>query len=183
MLTFEEDTLSNAAIIVIDLQPLFTKNITDEQYKDRVNTCMQFMRSKLPPDRIIHLRADYSNSPMSCCTLRPTAQRPTDTIATDWAREEQSELVVTKNTVNGFHNTELEAYLHTHNVKTLFMIGMLTAACVHETAIGAMNRGFFPILIEECCIDKTPERQAAVFALYKDYLYQTISLSELLSSL
>jgi nicotinamidase-related amidase len=177
--TFLENAESTA-LIVVDLQPLFTRNITDNDYEGRVTACLTFMRSKIPPCRIVHLRANYSNSSMSVCQLRPEAQRPTDSVPTAWAKEEEGEVVVTKSTINGFHETNLDSYLSSQGVKTIYLIGMLTAACVHETAIGGMNRGYFPILIEECCIDKTPERQAAVFLLYKDYLYQTVSLDQLL---
>lgn len=47
------------------------------------------------------------------------------------------------------------------------------------TRLACVCRGFECILVEEACIDKTPERQAHVFALYKDYLYQTVSIDDL----
>lgn len=52
--------------------------------------------------------------------------------------------------------------------------------CLHHgISFDISYRGFECILIEEACIDKTPERQAQVFALFKDYLYQTITMDEL----
>ena len=88
-----------------------------------------------------------------------------------------------KTTIDGFHKTELENYLHLLGVDTIVCIGMLTCCCVHQTAIGGMLRGFVPIVVEDLCIDKNNEKHQATFYLYKDYMYQTCQFSDIVELL
>ena len=171
----------SSALLVIDLQPIYTNGITDLQYPDRVMEMLSFMRQTLPASHIVHIRANYVDSPMRSRSgdLNPTRPVPSDSAAAPWAVETSDEVVITKSTINGFHNTHLDTYLKEKGISRLYCMGMLTSACVHSTAVGGMNRGFECILIEEACIDKTPERQASVFSLYKDHLYQTVSVIDL----
>jgi nicotinamidase-related amidase len=131
-----------AALLVIDLQPAFTDTIKDADYAQRVAQTIAYMRARLPAPRIVHIRADYVNSPMRTRSgdLNPSRIPPNGGAAAKWAAEVESEPVFVKSTINGFHNTGLEEHLKAQSVTRLYCIGMLTAACVHSTAVGGMNR-------------------------------------------
>lgn len=133
---------ASSAVLVIDLQPVFTDAITDGDYSNRVGRTLRFFRDQLPPSRVVHIRANYSATPMRTrsADLHPGRPQPSDSIGTEWAAELPGEPVVTKTTINGFHNTELEQYLKAQGVTRIYCIGMLTAACVHSTAVAGMNR-------------------------------------------
>lgn len=111
--------------------------------------------------------------------LDPSKAIPSDITATLWAKEEPGEPVITKHTINGFHDTSLEQYLLNLGVDTILLCGLLTCCCVHETAIGGLVRGFRPVLIEDACVDKNDEKHAATIMLFKDYLYQTCQLEDI----
>ena len=108
--------------------------------------------------------------------LDPSKPIPSDITATSWAQEKDGEPVIMKPTINGFHDTKLEEYLVSLGVDTILLCGLLTCCCVHETAIGGLVRGFHPVLVEDACVDKNVEKQAATILLFKDYLYQTCQL-------
>ena len=170
----------SSALLVIDLQPIYTNGITDLQYPDRVMEMLSFMRQTLPASHIVHIRANYVDSPMRMRVDDIShRERPSDEVPAPWAVEMLEEPIFKKSTVDGFHSTHLDTYLKEKGISRLYCMGMLTSACVHSTAVGGMNRGFECILIEEACIDKTPEHQASVFSLYKDHLYQTVSVIDL----
>mmetsp|Transcript_2968 Transcript_2968/g.4496 ORF Transcript_2968/g.4496 Transcript_2968/m.4496 type:complete len:202 (-) Transcript_2968:200-805(-) len=176
-----------SALLVIDLQPAFTSSLSETSlftFKQNVSECLTLFRSSHPPPRIIHVRAVYTHTPMVTYSrvMKIHKPYPTDTAAVEWAQEMQGEMIITKDTINGFHNTQLADYLTACGVTHVYLMGMLTAACVHETAVGAMNRGFIPLLINEACIDKTPQRHQAVIDLYDKYLYQVISINQLRDS-
>jgi nicotinamidase-related amidase len=170
-----------AAFLFIDLQPLFTNLVPDQQFQDNIVKALAWARHAVPRERIVHIRANYEHSRSKPITsvLHPERPVPCDATAVSWASETRDEKVVVKTTIDGFQDTELESYLSALGVEYIVCMGLLTAACVHETAIGGMLRGLQAVVVEDCCIDKTPERQAAVFMLYKNYLYQTCSLEEL----
>lgn len=165
----------NSAFLVIDLQPVFTDTIRDESYQHTVKRNLDAARKLLCPDRIIHVRANYGNTPMLTRSriLHPDTIQPTDTTGTLWAAELEDEKVIEKTTVDAFYLTDLENYLRERNITSLFCCGMLTCCCVHETAIGGVLRGFRTVLVEDLCIDKTPEKHTATLMLYKDYMYET----------
>lgn len=175
------DINDTTALLVVDLQPVFTSNIQDTKYSLRVQRILHHMRSILPPSHIVHIRANYEGSVMCprSRVLRPDLPIPTDITGTEWAKELDNEPVIQKTTINGFHNTSLEQYLHSIRVRKVFLIGMLTAACIHSTAVGAMNRGFHASLIDEGCIDKTPQRHTQVIELFQDYLYEVICMNDI----
>jgi nicotinamidase-related amidase len=170
-----------AAFLFIDLQPLFTNLVPDQQFQDNIVKALAWARHAVPRERIVHIRANYEHSRSKPITsvLHPGRPVPCDATAVSWASETRDEKVVVKTTIDGFQDTELESYLSALGVEYIVCMCLLTAACVHETAIGGMLRGLQAVVVEDCCIDKTPERQAAVFMLYKNYLYQTCSLEEL----
>ncbi len=172
---------SKCAFLFIDLQPLFTDRFNGTEFVTLTEQALAFARSVTIADKIIHLRANYENSKMIAFSyiLNPTLPVPNDSTATSWAVETTNEIVITKKTINGFHDTNLEEYLHGQGVDTIICCGLLTCCCVHETAIGGLVRGFRPVLVEDACVDKNKEKHDATIALYKDYLYQTCKLSDL----
>ena len=171
----------SCAFLFIDLQPLFTDRFNNTEFQQQVERALEFARTTCPPERIVHLRADYVDSKMRPFTrvLNPSKPVPCDITATTWASEVSEEVVITKKTINGFHDTNLEEYLVSIGVDTIICCGLLTCCCVHETAIGGMVRGFHPILIEDACADRTEEKHDATIKLYKDYMYQTCKLQDL----
>mmetsp|Transcript_17795 Transcript_17795/g.29747 ORF Transcript_17795/g.29747 Transcript_17795/m.29747 type:complete len:190 (-) Transcript_17795:139-708(-) len=174
---------STCAILFIDLQPVFTDRFNDSPFKQQIESALAFARSVLPPERIVHLRANYVGSKMQPFSrvLNPSKPVPSDVTATPWAEEQPGELVMMKATINGFHETSLEEYLTGQGVDTIILCGLLTCCCVHETAVGGLVRGFSPVLVEDACVDKNEEKQAATIMLFKDYLYQTCQLEDLKS--
>ena len=173
------------ALVLVDLQPVFTDRFNGTLFEERVKQTIEYARAVLPAKRIIHLRANYVGSLMRPFSqvLNPSLPVPSDTAACSWSKELDEECVIIKSTINGFHETSLTEYLRGEGVETILLSGLLTCCCVHETAIGGLNRGFAPVIIEDACVDKTPEKHTSAISLYKDYLYQTCTLAELQSTM
>ena len=177
-------TIENVAFLFIDLQPVFTAKYDNTEFQTNIETALCYARKRVSPNKIVHVRANYVGSAMVpySLILNPNLSIPSDIQATTWAVENSNEYVLEKSTINGFHETELSDYLKSIHVDTIVLAGLLTCACVHETAIGGLNRGFRPILLENVCVDKTKEKHEAVIALYKNYLYQTCTLNEFITA-
>jgi nicotinamidase-related amidase len=171
---------STCAFLFIDLQPVFTDRFNGTAFQTQTECALAAARAAVTPDKIVHLRANYVGSKMQPFSrvLDPSKAVPSDIKATTWAEELPGELVMMKTTINGFHETDLEQYLTGLGVDTIILSGLMTCCCVHETAIGGLVRGFAPVLVEDACVDKNEDKQAATIMLFKDYLYQTCLLKE-----
>lgn len=179
-------SMTACAFLFIDLQPLFARKFDDSQFALNIAELLSFARSVVPASNIVHLRANYADTPMKPYSkiLNPNLPMPgdSDLDAVSWAKELPGEVVIVKSTVDGFHETILNTHLKEKGIERIICCGLLTCCCVHETAIGGMNRGFLPLLVEDCCADKNQEKHDATIMLYKDYMYQTMTLNQLKQS-
>ena len=75
----------------------------------------------------------------------------------DELKPEPADIVVDKNRYSGFSNTELNAVLHTHNIKYLVFLGIATNVCVESTLRDAYFNEYFPILVSDGCGNAGPD--------------------------
>jgi nicotinamidase-related amidase len=70
----------------------------------------------------------------------------------DWFRlqPESSDLVVTKHTFSGFHDTDLHQRLQARGVRTLVMTGVATNVCVDSTLRHGFFLGYNIVLAQDC---------------------------------
>ena len=64
------------------------------------------------------------------------------------------ELLITKNYASAFFGTSLNATLTAAGVDTLLITGCTTSGCIRATAVDALQNGFRPICVRECCGDR-----------------------------
>jgi len=64
------------------------------------------------------------------------------------------ELLITKNYASAFFGTSLNATLTAAGVDTLMITGCTTSGCIRATAVDALQNGFRPICVRECCGDR-----------------------------
>ena len=70
------------------------------------------------------------------------------------------ELVIDKNSTSAFNSSALERYLHALEVQNLVLCGGATSHCVDNTARGAADWGYNVVLVEDACIDPSPQNHA-----------------------
>ncbi len=71
------------------------------------------------------------------------------------------DFIVTKyNTMDAFHNTDLEAILKGLKCDTLIITGIATNFCVETTVRSAMNRGYNVVVLSDCVATVSEEAQA-----------------------
>lgn len=61
------------------------------------------------------------------------------------------ELSVRKYTYGGFTNTNLDMYLRAAGKKTIICTGTATNVCVLSTALEGWHKGYYTILVSDCC--------------------------------
>jgi ureidoacrylate peracid hydrolase len=75
----------------------------------------------------------------------------------DELKPDLGDIVIDKNRYSGFANTELNAILHTHNIKYLVFLGIATNVCVESTLRDAYFNEYFPILVSDGCGNAGPD--------------------------
>ena len=62
-----------------------------------------------------------------------------------------SEPVIDKAGFNGFHATVLDELLRSRGVSHLLIMGITTQCCISSTLRGAVDHGYFPLVVADCC--------------------------------
>jgi len=65
----------------------------------------------------------------------------------------------TKPHSDSFSNPELDAFLDSHNTRTILITGLDIAECAGRTAKAALNRGYEVVVVEDAVISKTDEQK------------------------
>ena len=68
----------------------------------------------------------------------------------DAVAPQASDIVVYKTRYSGFHHTDLEATLRSHDVETIVFVGATTSVCVESTVRDAMFRDFHCVVLSDC---------------------------------
>lgn len=61
------------------------------------------------------------------------------------------EAVIDKAGKGSFYATDLECILQARNIRYLFVCGVTTEVCVHTTVREANDRGYYCIVVSDCC--------------------------------
>ncbi len=78
----------------------------------------------------------------------------------DELRPEPGERVLDKSTYGAFCRSDLEAYLHAHDVGTVAICGVTADVCVHTTLREATDRGFDCLYVRDAISTFDPEVRA-----------------------
>ena len=68
----------------------------------------------------------------------------------------ETEQLIIKKAASAFSQTNLQTYLLSQGVDTLFITGVVTSGCVRATSADALALGFRPIVVRECVDDVMP---------------------------
>ncbi len=70
---------------------------------------------------------------------------------------QDGDIIINKHRYSSFVGTELNAVLHTLNIKHLVLSGIATNVCVEATLRDAFSHEYFPILVEDACGNAGPD--------------------------
>lgn len=80
-----------------------------------------------------------------------------------------TELVVDKAGFNAFYRTRLDQLLRERGISHLLIMGVTTQCCVASTVRGAVDCGYFPLLVEDCCAAWDPkDHEATVRVIFSE---------------
>ena len=149
------------ALLLVDVQHDFWSEELAQYFPDfssNVNRLLTFSRSE--GLETIHLRASFKPD-MSNWMLRyrlrgriPCIEGTKGIETLPFAIEEHEEIVINKQTFDGFHNPYLLTYLREKKKRYLLIAGLVTSVCVFLTAASAAQLGYLVAVVEDCCADE-----------------------------
>lgn len=89
---------------------------------------------------------------------------------------QEDELVITKHRYNGFEYTPLELALRAKKRDTVVLSGVDLNVCVKHTALGALFRGFHPIVVEDCVGAGDSSSRATALREFAGHIGRVIAL-------
>jgi ureidoacrylate peracid hydrolase len=75
----------------------------------------------------------------------------------DQLKPQPGDIVVDKNRYSAFQHTELDAILHTLDIKYLIFLGVATNVCVESTLREAYFKEYLPVLVADACGNAGPD--------------------------
>jgi aldehyde dehydrogenase (NAD+) len=159
--------LDAPALVVVDAQFDYLDGVSDKKSVSRfieraAEVLGVFRQARLP---VLHVRtlvqADGAGA-MQHRVAQPLCVEGTRGAAVpDALQELEWEPVYTKSHFSGFDNSDFEAFLRSHPVKTLVIVGAHTHACVRETAVDAYRRGFDVIVLSDAVVSNDKAHAAS----------------------
>ena len=148
------------ALLVIDIQRDFWSRRLADSFPDfpaNIDRMLSLCRSE--GLEIVHLRASFKpdmSDWMPRYRLRehiPCVAGTEGVETLPFATEKPGEVVIVKQTFDGFHTTNLLPYLRSTGKRFLLTAGLVTSVCVFLTTASAAQLGFLTAVVEDCCAD------------------------------
>ncbi len=67
------------------------------------------------------------------------------------------EVVIVKQYASAFFGTSLASTLRAMDVDTVVIVGVSTSGCIRASATDALQHGFRPMVVQDCCADRNDE--------------------------
>ncbi|MEW6496117.1 MAG: cysteine hydrolase [Cyanobacteriota bacterium] len=181
----ETDNWQSFALLVIDVQEDFWTEKLESAFpafQDNISCLLSFCRSR--GIEVIHLREVFNPDgsdwlPRYRLRGRAPCVRGTKGVEVlSVAREQLGEMVIEKQTQDGFLNPKLLNYLHSKDKRFLFTAGLVTSVCVLLTTASASQLGFLAMVVSDCCADY-PEAHAIALKRYRGFLFDCVALDQI----
>jgi ureidoacrylate peracid hydrolase len=165
----QKSTPGTAALVVVDVQNDFC---ADDGYFGKVGADVKVVQRMVPNlQRFIERAraagvlvvfvqaiydAQYVSEPMRERNLRKNREMSrclTGSWGADFygVRPKPGDEIVIKHRYSGIINTELDAVLKKHGIRSLLMTGVATDTCVESTARDAYFIDYYVTLVKDCC--------------------------------
>jgi ureidoacrylate peracid hydrolase len=165
---------AQTAVLVIDVQPLFTERPLApplpevlprlRAFLDAARACgvaRVFIRHVIPAERWTEVWQDQHAGRGIKEALAPGS--PLSGFAPGF-EPEPDDLIVLKQRYSGFVGTELAPLLRERGIRTVVLVGLTTDVCVSSTARDAFHHEFHTVTLADCTAERTLERHEAGLA-------------------
>ena len=182
-----EDILDkrHSALVVWDVQNMLVDRIFNrDEFKDKLNATISAARNSDVPvffTKITPLPSRYeSRVRLSSAHRWDMSKIPADAFELTIVPE-KNDVVLNKNTASIFVGTNFEMMVRNADIESLVFTGIATEIGVESSARDALNRGFFPVVVQDAVSSADKDAHERSLANMKNML-SVISVEELLKA-
>ena len=148
-------------LLLVDVQQDFWSESRAQSFPDfpaNITKLLAFCRRE--GIEIVHLRASFQPDQSDWMERYKLMGRIPCVVGTagvetlPYAFEQLNEIVLLKQTFDGFYNPQLLQHLRQTGKRFVLVAGLITSTCVLFTATAAAQSGFLVALVEDCCADE-----------------------------
>ncbi|MEM7113276.1 MAG: cysteine hydrolase [Chloroflexota bacterium] len=171
-------------LLLVDVQVDFWNEKTaviNPNFAQNITQLLHFCRSE--GLEVVHLRAGFQPDKSDWMTRYKLGNWTPCVVGTagvdplPCAVEQPNEQMFIKQTFDGFHNPQLDAYLQVQGKQVVLVAGLLTSVCVLLTAASAAQRGYLTAVIEDCSADRSAMHSHVLDNYH--FIFNTIHSAEL----
>lgn len=175
------------ALLLIDVQNDFWTEARAQSFPDfPANTARLLALCRQEGIEVVHLRALFQPD-QSDWMVRyklfgriPCVQGTAGSETLPCALEQPGEVVLTKQTFDGFYNPQLLPYLRQQGRRFVLVAGLITSTCVLFTATSAAQSGFLTAVVGDCCADEATAHEATLSRYH--YIFNRTALDRIIDS-
>ena len=172
----------HSALLLVDFQQRWT--LSDKiresfpNLQNNVNKLTQFARSN--GMEIIHIYVDIDAKQFEWCQYILRQLKSSDETIyhldknkpdLNYSNPAQfNDKIIIKRTFGAFVKTELNKYLKSKNIKSVYVCGLITSVCVLNTCIGGIDNGYDTYIVEDCCGDNNRFIHDAILSSYREII-------------
>ncbi|MDF2597169.1 MAG: cysteine hydrolase [Clostridia bacterium] len=148
-----------SALLVIDMQNDTTRNNSfygdTTDFIDKVNKAINIAKEKSM--EIIYIKQEYKNNPLDLLISSGKYRAGTEGVQLDSRLQVANENIFTKVKSDAFSSKNLENYLVSKQIDTIYIVGADATACVYKTALGGITRKYKVFVVEDSIISLNNE--------------------------
>lgn len=156
--------IQNTALILIDIQDFYFPGGKSELVNPEAasnNAAKLLAECRKDNMLIVHVRHNFEPGGKIHENVKP----------------KEGEMIISKDEVNAFNGTELEAFLEDNDINQVVLVGMQTHMCLEGTTRAAYDLGYDCIVIGDACATKDLEYDNRVISA-SDVHYATLKTLE-----
>lgn len=169
-----------SALFVIDMQNDTTGNTSfygdTTDFIAKVNQSIDIAKKKSM--EIVYIKQEYKNNPLDLLISSGKYRAGTEGVQLDSRLQAANENIFTKVKSDAFSSENLENYLVSKQIDTIYIVGADATACVYKTALGGINRKFKVFVVEDSIISLNSEIIKKMLNRYSSDGIGVISLEE-----
>ena len=173
------------ALLLIDVQEDFWSGEMESAFPDfRQNVSHLLTLCREQGIEVIHVRGRFSEDKSDWMPVyklgrrMPCVENTSGVELLDEAREQAGELVINKQSFDGFLSEQLDPHLQHMGRRFLLTAGLVTSICVFLTSVSAMQMGYLVAMIEDCCADE-PAAHKHTLSRY-DFMFEKTGVAGIL---